>query len=190
MRSITVSLAAAATALGLAVSPALADGHLEAEQKRGEIYRAPIPGSDFPISIAVQVPPSAEILYVSGVTPGIIDAEADPNSRAAYGDTKAQTVTVLTRMKERMESLGWSLSDIVMMRVYLVADEDSGDRLDFRGFMEGYSQFFGTEDQPNKPARAVMQVAELIRPGWRVEIEAQAARMPKSKAMKKKDGED
>ncbi len=155
--------------------PVQADGH----DPENEIYRAPIPGSDFPISVAVQVPPGAEMLYVSGVVPGVADPDADPNSRAAYGDTKAQTISVLTRMKERMEALGWSLSDIVMMRVYLVADEDTGDRLDFRGFMEGYTQFFGTEDQPNKPARAVMQVAELIRPGWRVEIEAQAARMPK-----------
>lgn len=154
------------------------DAASEADTGEG-IYRAPIPGSDFPISVAVQVPPGAEILYVSGVVPGVLDPEADPNSRAAYGDTKAQTVSVLSRMKERMEALGWSLGDIVMMRVYLVADEDAGDRLDFQGFMEGYSQFFATDEQPNKPARAVMQVAELIRPGWRVEIEAQAARMPK-----------
>ncbi len=189
MRLITSRLSAlaiAAAALGAFCAPAVADGHLEAEKKRGEIYRAPIPGSDFPISTAVQVPPRAEILYVSGVVPGVADEDADPNSRAAYGDTKAQTISVLNRMKERMEGLGWSLGDIVMMRVYLVADEDAGGRLDFRGFMEGYSQFFGTEDQPNKPARAVMQVAELIRPGWRVEIEAQAARMPKGKHGKMK----
>lgn len=142
------------------------------------INRIPIPGSDFPISIGVVIPPQAEIFYVSGVVPSVIDAAADPNSRAAFGNTKAQTVNVLASIKARMEGAGWSLSDVTMMRVYLVADEDTGGRLDFAGFMEGYSEFFATPDQPNKPARAVVEVAGLINPGWRVEIEVQAARVP------------
>lgn len=142
------------------------------------INRIPIPGSDFPISIGVVIPPQSEIFYVSGVVPSITDSSADPNSRAAFGNTKAQTVNVLTSIKARMEAAGWSLSDVVMMRVYLVADEDTGGRLDFSGFMEGYSEFFATPEQPNKPARAVMEVAGLINPGWRVEIEVQAARIP------------
>nr|WP_233355709.1 RidA family protein [Henriciella litoralis] len=143
-----------------------------------EINRIAIPNSDFPISMGVVIPPGAEIYYVSGIVPQAIDAEADPNSREAYGDTKAQTETVLKEMQARMEDAGWSLGDIVMMRVYLVGDEATGGRLDFGGFMQGYSQFFGTQEQPNKPARAVVEVAGLIRPGWRVEIEAQAARIP------------
>lgn len=142
------------------------------------INRLPIPGSDFPISRGVEIPPGSEILYVSGAVPQLIDADADPNSREAYGDTKRQTETVLESIKQNMESVGWSLGDIVMMRVYLVGDEATGGRLDFGGFMEGYSQYFGTPEQPNKPARAVVEVAGLIRPGWRVEIEAQAARVP------------
>lgn len=145
---------------------------------RAEINRIPIPGSDFPISIGVVIPPEAEIFYVSGVVPSVVDPDADPNSRAAFGDTKAQTITVLTSIKARMEAAGWSLSDVTMMRVYLVADEDTGGRLDFAGFMAGYSQFFATPEQPNKPARAVVEVAGLINPGWRVEIEVQAARVP------------
>lgn len=144
----------------------------------GVINRIPIPGSDFPISMGVQISSDAEILYVSGIVPQVVDPDADPNSREAYGDTKQQTETVLQEMKARMEAAGWSLGDIVMMRVYLVGDEATDGRLDFAGFMEGYSQFFGTPEQPNKPARAVMEVAGLIRPGWRVEIEAQAARIP------------
>ncbi|MEZ5998209.1 MAG: RidA family protein [Hyphomonas sp.] len=144
----------------------------------GSVERIGIPGSDFPISSGVVIPPGAEIYYVSGIVPSIVDADADPNSRAAYGDTRQQTVSVLSRMKETMEAAGWSLGDIVMMRVYLVGDEATGGRLDFGGFMAGYSEFFATPEQPNKPARAVVEVAGLIRPGWRVEIEAQAARIP------------
>ena len=142
----------------------------------GEVERIATPGSDFPISMAARTAGHVETLYVSGIVPQVIDDSADPNSRAAYGNTREQTETVLAEMERRMESLGWSLGDIVMMRVYLVGDEATDGRLDFGGFMEGYSKFFATEDQPNKPARAVVEVAGLIRPGWRVEIEAQAAR--------------
>ena len=142
----------------------------------GVVNRIAIPGSDFPISMAVETSGNIETMYVSGIVPQVVDPDADPNSREAYGDTKRQTETVLDEMRDRMENAGWSLGDIVMMRVYLVGDEATGGRLDFAGFMEGYSQYFGTPEQPNKPARAVMEVAGLIRPGWRVEIEAQAAR--------------
>jgi enamine deaminase RidA (YjgF/YER057c/UK114 family) len=30
--------------------------------------------------------------------------------------------------------------------------------MDFEGMMAGYSQFFGTQEQPNKPARTTVQV--------------------------------
>ena len=53
-----------------------------------EINRIPIPGSDFPISIGVVIPPEAEIFYVSGVVPSVVDPDADPNSRAAFGDNQ------------------------------------------------------------------------------------------------------
>ena len=46
----------------------------------------------------------------------------------------------------------------------------------FDGFMAAYREFFGTPAQPNLPARSVMQVAGLVLPGWRVEIEVIAAR--------------
>lgn len=144
----------------------------------GEINRISVPGSNFPISSGVIIPPGAEIYYISGIVPSVIDKEADPNSVEAYGNTREQTISVLTKMKAGMEAQGWSLGDIVMMRVYLVGDESTGGQMDFAGFMEGYSQFFGTEEQPNKPARAVVQATQLVRPAWRVEIEAQAARIP------------
>jgi hypothetical protein len=31
-------------------------------------------------------------------------------------------------------------------------------KMDYAGMMAGYSQFFGTKDQPNKPARTTVQV--------------------------------
>ena len=41
---------------------------------------------------------------------------------------------------------------------------------DFSGFMRSYSKFFGTEEQPNKPARSAVQI-EALAGGWLVEIE-------------------
>jgi len=42
--------------------------------------------------------------------------------------------------------------------------------------MAGYTQFFGTKDQPNKPARSAVQVAALAVPGPLLEIEVVAAK--------------
>ena len=63
-----------------------------------------------------------------------------------------------------------------MMRVFLVGDPAMAGKMDFAGMMAAYSQFFGTTDQPNKPARTTVQVAGLASPGALVEIEAQAVR--------------
>ena len=51
--------------------------------------------------------------------------------------------------------------------------------MDFSGMMEGYNQFFGTAEQPNKVARITSQVAALVAPGMMVEIEVQAAKPKK-----------
>ena len=50
--------------------------------------------------------------------------------------------------------------------------------LDFEGFNRGYRQFFGSDINPLKPVRSFVQVAGLVRPGWLVEVEIRAARMP------------
>lgn len=50
--------------------------------------------------------------------------------------------------------------------------------MDFAGMMEAYKTFFGTEEQPNKPARVTVQVAALVAPGMLSEIEVQAVKAP------------
>ncbi|WP_104018640.1 Rid family hydrolase [Roseovarius nitratireducens] len=47
---------------------------------------------------------------------------------------------------------------------------------EFSGFMEGYIQHFGTEEQPDLPTRSVFEVAGLANPAWLVEIEVVAVR--------------
>jgi enamine deaminase RidA (YjgF/YER057c/UK114 family) len=50
-------------------------------------------------------------------------------------------------------------------------------KMDFGGFMKAYTKYFGTEDQPNKPARSAFQIAGLAGgPGMLVEIEVVIAR--------------
>ena len=51
--------------------------------------------------------------------------------------------------------------------------------MDFDGFMAAYSQFFGTAEQPNLPARSTVQVAGLVQPGMLVEVEVQLVKRGK-----------
>lgn len=141
-----------------------------------DIVRHKIPGSDFPIAQAVEVPAGKTTVYVSGAVPAATDETADKNSVAAYGDTKAQTESVLKSIEKTLDGLGLKMGDVIKMQVFLVGDPGQGGKMDFGGFMEGYTQFFGTDAQPNLPSRSVFQVAGLANPGFLVEIEVTAVR--------------
>ncbi len=140
------------------------------------VIRYPIPNSDFPIARAVELPADAKLVYVSGQVPPVVNADVPRDSVEAFGDTTKQTVGVLERIQSVLNDLGLTMGDVVKMQVFLVGDPNNGGVMDFAGFMEGYTQFFGTEEQPNLPARSAMQVAGLVNPGWLVEIEVVAAR--------------
>jgi enamine deaminase RidA (YjgF/YER057c/UK114 family) len=83
---------------------------------------------------------------------------------------------VLTQIKQQLESLGLTMGDVVKMQAFLVGDPALDGKMDFAGFMAGYTQFFGTKEQPNLPARSAFQIAALGNPLWRVEIEVVAVR--------------
>ncbi|MGY3608765.1 MULTISPECIES: RidA family protein [unclassified Bradyrhizobium] len=140
---------------------------------QAEIVRHPIPNSTFPIAQSVQVTGNATIYYVSGQVPPVINKDADPSSRDAYGDTKTQTVGVLNRIKGILDGLGLGMGDVIKMQVFLVHSPNAP--MDFKAFMEGYTQFFGGS-QPNLPARSVVGIASLANPGFLVEIEVVAAK--------------
>ena len=117
---------------------------------------------------SITIPPGAETMYLSG-------SGARPLDDGSWGDMKQQTVNTFSRFKLTLEEQGWSMSDIVQVRAFAVAGEDG---LDFAGFNEGYSEFFGTDDNPNKPVRSFVEIKDLVVEGWLVEIEIRAARMP------------
>ncbi|TRW95320.1 hypothetical protein FNJ84_16475 [Paracoccus sp. M683] len=152
------------TALVLTAAPALAQ----------DVTRHPIPDSDFPILQAVEVPAGKTTVYLSGTVPAVLNADAPENSVEAFGSMEEQTVSVMNRIKEQLEGMGLTVGDVVKMQAFLVAPE--GGAVDFQGFMAGYSQFFGTEDQPNLPVRSAMVVDALVNPGWLVELEVTAVR--------------
>lgn len=142
-----------------------------------DVVRHKLPNnSTFPIAAAVEVPAGKTTVYLSGMVPPVADASAARDSVAAYGDTRAQTVAVLGAIQAQLKGLGLDMGDVVKMQVFLVGDPAQGGKMDFAGFMQGYSQFFGTADQPNLPVRSTMQVAGLANPGFLVEIEVTAVR--------------
>jgi enamine deaminase RidA (YjgF/YER057c/UK114 family) len=141
-----------------------------------EVVRHPIPNSSFPIAQAVEVSGNVTTYYISGQVPPVVNKDADPASSAAYGDTSTQTVGALNRIKSILEGLGLTMGDVVKMQVFLV--HSASAPMDFKAFMEGYTQFFGGS-QPNLPARSVVGVAALANPGFLVEIEVIAVKSAK-----------
>lgn len=133
-----------------------------------------IQDDDRPIATGVWV---GDTLYLSGQLAAPVTL-ADPakGTPAVYGDTEAQTQSTLTKIQAALKAEGLAMGDVVMMHVYLVGDPAKGGKLDFAGMMAAYTRFFGTKDQPNKPARNAMQVAALAAPWAMVEIEVIAAK--------------
>jgi enamine deaminase RidA (YjgF/YER057c/UK114 family) len=125
------------------------------------------------VAEAVRVPTGSETIYIAGQLPDPL-----PGTPARFGDTRAQTISVLTKIQELLKEQGFSLSDVVMMRVVLLGDPTRGGAMDFAGMNEAYAGFF--KSLPNKPARFTSQGAGLTVAGALVEIEVQAARAPRA----------
>ncbi|MCP1468408.1 enamine deaminase RidA (YjgF/YER057c/UK114 family) [Sphingobium sp. OAS761] len=130
-----------------------------------------------PIAGSATVPPGATLYFLSGSTGSPIDPKVT-DTPDAYGDTEAQTMSVLTKMKAQLADLGLTMGDVVKMTVFLVGDPKLGGKMDRDGMMRAYLKFFGTADQPNKPTRSAFQIAALARPQQLVEIEVIAAKAP------------
>jgi enamine deaminase RidA (YjgF/YER057c/UK114 family) len=127
-----------------------------------QVVRIPLPdNSTFPISEGVWV---GRTLYLSGMLSPTLDGPTP-------GDTKTQTIGSIKAIADALRAQKLTLGDVVMMHVYLAGDPAKGGTMDFDGFMNGYTQFFGTKDQPHLPARSAMQVVALAEPTALVEIE-------------------
>ena len=163
----------------LAIAATLALTGTAAQAQRAQTAAAPMMvtrTSNNPtavISSTATVPAAMNLVFISGTTP----SPADPAKPDELGDTRAQTISILTKMKAQLEGMGMSMGDIVKMTVFLVAPTPGG-RMDSAAMNDVFKTFFGTPEQPNKPTRSTIQIAALGRPTMYVEIEAIAAKAP------------
>ena len=151
-----------------------------------DVVRYPLMGgSKFPIARAVEIPAGTTLIFHSGMTPTPKDANAPKGTPEYWGDTTTQALSAFGNLKASLDDMGLNFGDVVKMLVFLVADPaDKDGHMDFQGFMKAYTQYFGTPEQPNLPARSAVQVAGLAAPGMLVEIEVILAKKAPSKDAK------
>lgn len=137
--------------------PALFDAASRTPQLRS--YGAPTS----PIASGIAVRENAPLHFSSGAV--------------AAGETlEAQATAALETLRSRMALHGLGLEDVVFLRAYVVPGPDGA--IDRAGWSAAYSRFFGTAEQPNKPARTTIAVHSLPRPEMKIEIDVVAAAKP------------
>ena len=116
-------------------------------------------GSPFEASIgfsrAVRV---GSRILVSGTAP------VEPDGSSTPGDAEAQADRCLAVIVAAIEALGGKAADVVRTRVFLV------DPTDGAAVGRAHGRVFGSV----RPASTMIAGAVLLRPEWRVEIEAEA----------------
>jgi len=141
-----------------------------------DVTRYPLPNSDFPIAQAVEIPAGTTLVYHSGMVPRPANPDAERYTREFWGNTETQAMSVFSRLEESLAAKDLDFGDVVKMQVFLVGVPELNGAMDFDGFMNAYRKYFGSEDQPNLPARSAFQVAGLAAPGMLVEVEVVLAR--------------
>ena len=149
-----------------------------AEGQAGPPSKTVFTGGRGPISNTVAIPANAAVAWTSGTVPSVADTSAPAGSRARYGDTKTQAVSVLKAIEARLKEHGLGMKDVVYLRAYLVPDKEKGNTIDTAGWNEAYGQFFNNATNPVKTARSTVGVLALVNPEWLVEVEAFAVFPP------------
>lgn len=123
------------------------------------------------IAAGVVIPENRAVVWTSGTVPPIFNERAAAGTRERYGDTRIQASGILGRIEEQLRGLGLSMRDVVYLRAYLVPDPETG-AIDIRGWNEAFAEYFGTAENPTRPARSTVGVVALVNPDWLIEIEA------------------
>lgn len=119
---------------------------------------------------------AGDTYYLSGqLASPVTPADAAKGVAAEYGDTKTQAASVFAKIQAGLKEQGLDMKDVVKMTVFLGPDPKTG-KLDFAGMQSEYVKYFGTKEQPNKPARSAFQVAALAAPWALLEIEVIAVK--------------
>ena len=123
-----------------------------------------------PIAVGVW---AGDTFYLSGQIASPLDPKTE---KPEYGDTEKQAHSIFMKIQALLQGQGLDMKDVVKMTVFLAGDPNKGGKLDFAGLQASYTKFFGTKDQPNKPARSAVQVAALAAPWALLEIEVIAVK--------------
>ena len=97
-------------------------------------------------------------ILVSGTAP------VEPDGSSTPGDVGAQAARCLAIIRAAIEELGGSIADVVRTRMFIVDAADA----------EAVGRAHGAVFAAIRPAATMVVVAALLRPEWRVEIEAEA----------------
>ena len=114
-------------------------------------------------SRAVRVPGSGsgaggDRIVVSGTAP------VEPDGSSTPGDAEAQAARCLAIIRAAIEELGGTMADVVRTRMFIVDPTDA----------DAVGRAHGAVFAQIRPAATMVVVAALLRPEWRVEIEAEA----------------
>jgi enamine deaminase RidA (YjgF/YER057c/UK114 family) len=112
-----------------------------------------------PYSHAVEVPPGARLVYVSG------EVGVQPDGVVPEG-IEAQAEACWRNIVAILAQAGMGVGDLVKITTYLVSTDDAAAAGAVR------ARYFGDA----RPASATLIVQALLKPEWRIEIEAVAAR--------------
>ena len=115
------------------------------------------PPSNF--SHVVEVPDDTRLAFISGQ----VGVDADGNSA---DDFAGQCAQVLRNLELALEAVGMEIKDLVRLNAYIT---DAQDVRAFRDIRDGWSG-------GHPAASTLVVVSALAAPGWKVEIEAVAAR--------------
>ena len=85
------------------------------------------------------------------------------------GNFEAQVEQVFSNLKIALDAAGGTMTDIVKLNIYLVAEVEQADVPKLRAIRDRYVNL----EKP--PASTLVVVSRLARSGWLVEIEAVAA---------------
>ena len=116
-----------------------------------------------PYSQGVEVPAGARTIYVAGQV-GVTPDGSVPE------DMEEQTVQAFLNIQSVLREKGMDLIDLVETRTYMISKDD------LPGYRAGRKRVFGTGDEAPKPAAALVYVAGLAQPDWKIEICAVAAK--------------
>jgi enamine deaminase RidA (YjgF/YER057c/UK114 family) len=119
---------------------------------------------------------AGDTFYLSGqLASPVTPADPAKGTEAVYGDTATQAASIFTKIQTLLQAQGLDMKDVVKMSVFLGPDPKTG-KLDFAGLQSVYVKYFGTKEQPNKPARSAFQVAALVAPWALLEVEVIAVK--------------